>query len=777
MQQQPPATDLKHFDPNVEVLSAAHNTIPVIFTNNSRNIICTAADVIFEHSTSTGFLTSKFSLHQRTVHPIVWTARSCQEDVFLLLTKNGSLYWWNSNTRSVVKEAQLPLPKNVPSNESIDFITFFPYEDADSKEEKYFIVAKRTKQPALLLLHLDPSTDRLDYLADLATQRGQFNHKTVKLSFIEQYQLVLLTYESYFVTYSMKSHSKTIYSHKKRITSLANDSDALQVAFGDVQGAIFVFPYECVASGINLRKGQKLHWHSSAVSCLLFSGGNQLISGGKEAVLVTWNLSTGANNFIPRLSSCISTLSLSSDKRMLAVGLSDNTICIFSTASMSLIQSVHSLGLFDNLNQKSSSFEMIHRPGSDMVVLPGGPGKIQFYNIHTNSHSFFQDIVGHNQIISNVVDGIGSDSIVILVSFSSDSSCMVTVERRIVSGIKKDTMKCWLYSPDKLHYILHSIIDSPHIGGVTTLAFSNSSSGPLKMITGGNDGRIKLWSFVDNRWICHLYRSYKQLIPSTVKFSNDNSLLCVSFSHTITFWSIEGMNLLGTFTDTLPDSLTFKIQSILFIPASPLICFCTRNVLFLFNMLTLRIVWKKEFELTCGSLFHLDKDIFCLFTGNSVKTCISVFSSSSSLPIGLHESACSISNPIVVEKDIEKGIAKIIANIPQPNPRIVMLELPFDFNSPSPTSSNLESVQNEILKNKIQQVTDTELLLENSFRNLFGFYETCTTERKTNNLFARKEQNFNSIKSLELEKISTLALPPVNQLCEVFFNSLFINKS
>ncbi len=45
---------------------------------------------------------------------------------------------------------------------------------------------------------------------------------------------------------------------------------------------------------------------------------------------------------------------------------------------MSLIQSVHSLGLFDNLTQKSSSFEMIHRPGSDMVVLPSGPGKIQF---------------------------------------------------------------------------------------------------------------------------------------------------------------------------------------------------------------------------------------------------------------------------------------------------------------------------------------------------------------------------------------------------------------
>ena len=318
--------DRSQFDPNVEILSASFNTIPVIFTKDSRKIICTAADIIFEHSTSTGFLTSKYPFCQHSVHPIVWTVRSNQEDVYVMLTKNGFLYWWNANTRSVVKEVQIPLMQEVASKDPIDFITFFPYLDADSKEEKYFVVAKRTKQPALLLFRFDPSTNQRDCQVELATNRGQFNNKTVKLTFIEQYQLVLLTYENYFITFSIKSQSKFVYSHKKRITTLANDPDALQVAFGDADGAIFVFPYECVASRINLRKGQKLHWHSSAVSCLLFSGGNQLTSGGKEAVLVTWNLSTGSNNFIPRLSSSICSLSLSDDRKMLAVGLSNNTI-------------------------------------------------------------------------------------------------------------------------------------------------------------------------------------------------------------------------------------------------------------------------------------------------------------------------------------------------------------------------------------------------------------------------------------------------------------------
>ena len=388
---------------------------------------------------------------------------------------------------------------------------------------------------------------------------------------------------------------------------------------------------------------------------------------------------------------------------------------------MSLIQSVHSFGLFDNLNKNSSldSFSMTHRPGSDMVVLPSGPGRIQFYNIHTNSHSFFQDIVGHNQIISNIVDGIGNDSTVILVAFSSDGSHMVTVERRIVADIRKDTMKCWIYSPDKLHYIIHSILDSPHIGGITTITFSTSSSNPYQMVTGGNDGSVKLWWFLDNRWICLLTLSYKQLIPSIVKFSNDNSLLSISFQQTVTFWSVANMTLLGTYVVSSLDSKKCTIQSILFIPGTPLICFSSRNALFLYNMLTLRVVWKKDFDLNCGSLFHLDKDMFCLFAGNSEKTSIFTFDSLSSVPIGCYEPNSTISHPVVVEKDMEKGVVKMIAFMALPNPRIVMLEMPFALHplQASSADANLKSIKDRIHANDPEQeeAHHSQVLLENSF--------------------------------------------------------------
>ena len=44
-----------------------------------------------------------------------------------------------------------------------------------------------------------------------------------------------------------------------------------------------------------------VHWHASAVGCLTFSpDGTYLLSGGREGVLVQWQVETGAQNFVPR---------------------------------------------------------------------------------------------------------------------------------------------------------------------------------------------------------------------------------------------------------------------------------------------------------------------------------------------------------------------------------------------------------------------------------------------------------------------------------------------
>ena len=81
-----------------------------------------------------------------------------------------------------------------------------------------------------------------------------------------------------------------------------------------------------------------LHWHAHAVSSLAFSmDGTNLISGGHEAVLVTWQLGTRNKSFLPRLGGTIETISVSplggEVEPTYAVSLDDNTIRLASAVS------------------------------------------------------------------------------------------------------------------------------------------------------------------------------------------------------------------------------------------------------------------------------------------------------------------------------------------------------------------------------------------------------------------------------------------------------------
>lgn len=112
----------------------------------------------------------------------------------------------------------------------------------------------------------------------------------------------------------------------------------LQLAIGNDNGQIQL--YDDISSLLSqaqpaLPAPRVLHWHRSAVSSVKFSpDGSYLISGGKETVLVLWQLETGKKQYLPHLMSEIERISVNALGDRYALQMGDNSIMVLSTAEL-----------------------------------------------------------------------------------------------------------------------------------------------------------------------------------------------------------------------------------------------------------------------------------------------------------------------------------------------------------------------------------------------------------------------------------------------------------
>lgn len=119
----------------------------------------------------------------------------------------------------------------------------------------------------------------------------------------------------------------------------AKHPSGLSLVVGNVEGHLRL--YDDISS-IFAQKGQAslpspriLHWHREAVSAVKFSkDGNYLISGGKETVLVLWQLETGKKQYLPHLTSEIERIVVSPEGDKYAVQMGDNSIMVLSTSEL-----------------------------------------------------------------------------------------------------------------------------------------------------------------------------------------------------------------------------------------------------------------------------------------------------------------------------------------------------------------------------------------------------------------------------------------------------------
>ncbi|KAI9659919.1 MAG: hypothetical protein M1821_001271 [Bathelium mastoideum] len=120
----------------------------------------------------------------------------------------------------------------------------------------------------------------------------------------------------------------------------------VDVVVGTVNGPIFIYSdlINKVASHSQSRAGnhkvpfidpKRFHWHREAVGTVKWSkDGNYLISGGKETVLVLWQLETSKKQFLPHLTSDVDSLVVSPSGAAYAVRLVDNSLMVLSTSEL-----------------------------------------------------------------------------------------------------------------------------------------------------------------------------------------------------------------------------------------------------------------------------------------------------------------------------------------------------------------------------------------------------------------------------------------------------------
>lgn len=154
----------------------------------------------------------------------------------------------------------------------------------------------------------------------------------------------------YVAKTSSLSSGFTKYVSPERLRCLAFHPFEDYFATGDDKGVIRLWYCLNDNLAVNVRGVEKrtqtrsLHWHAHAVSSISFThNGAYLLSGGEESVLVVWQLHTGKKEFIPRLGSQISTVSVlpanKGEEEEYLIGLADATYTFVSSASLKVTRS------------------------------------------------------------------------------------------------------------------------------------------------------------------------------------------------------------------------------------------------------------------------------------------------------------------------------------------------------------------------------------------------------------------------------------------------------
>lgn len=315
---------------------------------------------------------------------------------------------------------------------------------------------------------------------------------------------------------------------------------SISLAIGNDNGEIYLYDDALVT----LPQPRKLHWHRECVEALKWSkDGNYLISGGKETVLVLWQLATGKKQFLPHLAAEIESLSVRPDGAAYALQLADNSIMVLSTSELTPIANFAGLqAVLDITTSHTNTSAVtptsegltynaaIHPSRLDelMVVVQSSSPRdassavprpfLQTYDIAHDRH-LYRQALSRNKLTDFTTGPEGNrinEPNVTLMQPSHDGSWLATVEewtpplhdneflaadeeQSQLQNVKRLEvyLKLWRWDAVKNIWVLDTRIDNPHPvdmnaspGRILSLSANPKDIG---FATIGQDSQLRIW--------------------------------------------------------------------------------------------------------------------------------------------------------------------------------------------------------------------------------------------------------------------------------------------
>ncbi|KAL8135453.1 uncharacterized protein LOC141713331 isoform X2 [Apium graveolens] len=364
-------------------------------------------------------------------------------------------------------------------------------------------------------------------------------------------------------------HKKIRLHHTKNITAFAFHPTERIVAAGDATGRILIwrgFGNKAFSIRNKTANGDFMdidderagvrgdddadscttwHWHSAEVKVLFFSSdGEYLFSGGKEGVLMVWQLDTGKRKFLPRIGSSLLFYTSSGDPSISTISCADNRIHILKMPSMEILKSISGIKLPPSvpglLKDSCTSFAINQTSG--IAAIRTDNYCIQFYSLLDDREiSEVQVCERNHQPVDQVT------VIVSLVALSPDGCVMCTSETRLpedgIGGLV--SLKFWVCGSESTNFSLSTIVYEPHReAGISGIAFhptlpmavSSSYGGDFKVWVSNNVNKLNDQALASTGWTCHAVGSYKKKPMTATAFSADGSVLAVAAETVITIW-------------------------------------------------------------------------------------------------------------------------------------------------------------------------------------------------------------------------------------------------